>query len=334
VTPAAGAVGSRVTIAGTNLGGATSVAFGGVQAGFSITSTSELSATVPPSAANGTVTVTTPGGTATSAFVFTVTAPAPPAPLPPPPSGGGGSGGQAVPSDLRLSISAGASTTTVSGSDDISVTAVDAGGGSTHVVLTIDLPAALELVGPPSYERGSGCTGQSVLVCNLDFLQPSAPTHVLFSVRAMSPGDQQISASISAREADANPADNAAGLTITVTAPPAPAVPAQRATPKVVRATQHADRLVGTRGPDTLRGLGGGDTILGLAGNDVLDGGSGNDTIVGGPGHDLLLGGRGSDVLSARDGQRDRIRCGPGRDRVIADRLDLVARDCELVVRR
>jgi hypothetical protein len=239
-----------------------------------------------------------------------------------------------VPSDLRLALSAASATAAVDGTDDVLVTALDAGGGSTHVVLTIDLPAGLALVGPPAYERGSGCTGQSVVVCNLDFLQSSSPTHVRFSVRAVSAGTQQISASITAAESDANPADNSAALTITVPSPPVPVAPTPPTAPKAVRATQHADRLVGTRGPDTLRGLGGGDTILGLAGNDVLDGGPGNDTIVGGPGRDILIGGPGNDVLSARDGQRDRIRCGTGQDRVIADRLDVVARDCEIVRRR
>lgn len=334
VTPSSGAPGDRVTIAGAHLGGTTSVSFGGVQAGFAVTSDSAVSATVPAGAATGPIAVTTPAGTATSSFTFTVTSPPPPAPPPPPPSGGGGSAGQAVPSDLRLALSAASATAAVDGTDDVLVTALDAGGGSTHVVLTIDLPAGLALVGPPAYERGSGCTGQSVVVCNLDFLQSSSPTHVRFSVRAVSAGTQQISASITAAESDANPADNSAALTITIPSPPVPVAPTPPTAPKAVRATQHADRLVGTRGPDTLRGLGGGDTILGLAGNDVLDGGPGNDTIVGGPGRDILIGGPGNDVLSARDGQRDRIRCGTGQDRVIADRLDVVARDCEIVRRR
>jgi hypothetical protein len=203
------------------------------------------------------------------------------------------------------------------------------GGGSSHVILTITLPSGLALIGPPAYERGSGCTGQTVVVCDLDFLQPNAPTQVRFSVRATAAGDQQISMTITARELDANPADNSATLTISVGRPTA----AEPKTKQAPVATNRADRIVGTKGPDRLRGLGGGDTILGLAGSDVLDGGVGNDTLIGGPGNDLLLGGRGNDVISVRDGQRDRVRCGPGRDRVIADRNDTVSRDCERVVR-
>jgi hypothetical protein len=232
VTPSSGPVGSRVTIAGTDLGGATAVAFGGADAGFSVTSDSELSATVPAGARTGPITVTAPGGTAVSAFTFTVTAAPPPPPPPPPPAGGGGSAGQALPS----------------------------------TEIAVGLPIAVAPLPVPT------------------------PT-------------------------------------------PVP-TPVFLAKPRVARATQRPDRLVGTPGPDTLRGFGGDDTILGLAGNDVLDGGSGNDTLVGGPGRDVLIGGPGDDVLLARDGQRDRIRCGPGRDRVIADRIDVVARDCERVVRR
>jgi hypothetical protein len=231
-------------------------------------------------------------------------------------------------------VTAATPSATVSETDEVTITAVDAGGGSTHVVLTVNLPGGLTLVGAPAYERGSGCSGQTVLVCNLDFLQPSAPTHVRFSVRATAPGAQTIAASIGASELDANPADNSAALTIDVAAAAAPAPPTAPITPSRARATNRADRLVGTRGPDTLRGLGGADTIFGLAGNDVLDGGAGNDTLIGGPGRDLLIGGPGNDVISARDGQRDRVRCGTGRDRVLADRRDAVARDCERVIRR
>jgi hypothetical protein len=223
--PASGGAGTLVTIAGTNLAGATSVTFGGAAAGFTQVSPTEVTATVPAAAASGPIALTTPGGTATSATSFTVTAPVPPSESPNP---GGSSGGQAGPA-----------------------------------------PAP-----PPA--------------------PAPAPT------------------------------------------PAAPATPAAVAGAHAtrVRATSHADRLVGTSRRDTLRGLGGGDTILGLAGDDLLDGGIGNDTLVGGKGRDLLYGRAGNDVLSVRDGTRDRVSCGKGRDRVIADRRDAVSRDCERVVRR
>jgi hypothetical protein len=51
----------------------------------------------------------------------------------------------------------------------------------------------------------------------------------------------------------------------------------------------------------------------------------------GGPGRDVVRGGPGNDTLLLRDGQRDAARCGGGRDLVLADRHDVVRRDCEVV---
>ncbi|MDQ3644006.1 MAG: hypothetical protein M3356_00635, partial [Actinomycetota bacterium] len=67
---------------------------------------------------------------------------------------------------------------------------------------------------------------------------------------------------------------------------------------------------------------------------DVLRGNSGNDRLTGSTGADRIFGGLGKDVILAVDGQRDRIRCGVGVDRVVADREDQVADDCERVRRR
>jgi uncharacterized protein (TIGR03437 family) len=57
--PTSGAVGSTVTILGTNLTGATSVTFNGVAAVFSVVSSSEITTTVPTGATSGTVEVVT-----------------------------------------------------------------------------------------------------------------------------------------------------------------------------------------------------------------------------------------------------------------------------------
>jgi IPT/TIG domain/Secretion system C-terminal sorting domain len=74
ISPSSGAIGSLVTITGTNLTGTTAVAFNGVNApGFTVVSATQLTVTVPTGATSGTISVTTPGGTATSANVFTVT---------------------------------------------------------------------------------------------------------------------------------------------------------------------------------------------------------------------------------------------------------------------
>ena len=99
---------------------------------------------------------------------------------------------------------------------------------------------------------------------------------------------------------------------------------ATAAAEKVVKGTKKADTLVGTAGKDRLLGYSGNDWLRGLGGNDVLDGGHGQDTVSGGPGNDTVL---------ARDGARDRVYCGLGNDRVVADLLDRTQTDCETVLR-
>ena len=129
------------------------------------------------------------------------------------------------------------------------------------------------------------------------------------------------------------------------------------------------DRLFGRAGRDLLRGRAGNDCLYGGDGNDVLDGDGGNDSLWGsdgrdrlfggsgrdrvlggakgddlhgdtgidqlfpGTGRDRVWGGAGNDTISARDGSRDVINCGAGRDRVTADRRDRL-RGCEGVSRR
>ena len=142
----------------------------------------------------------------------------------------------------------------------------------------------------------------------------------------------------------------------------------------VLTGTELSDVIAGRRGGDRIHGLDWDDTLLGGPGNDrilggpresehdpdYIDGGPGNDdldggrapqseyradddvilgrsgadVLRGGPGRDTLDGGRGNDRIRARDGERDEIRCGAGRDRAFVDKRDHVARDCETVARR
>jgi uncharacterized repeat protein (TIGR03803 family) len=72
-SPAAGPVGTRVTITGESFTGATLVTFESVKAtSFTVDSYTQITATVPAGAKTGKIEVTTPGGTATSAGTFTV----------------------------------------------------------------------------------------------------------------------------------------------------------------------------------------------------------------------------------------------------------------------
>ena len=105
------------------------------------------------------------------------------------------------------------------------------------------------------------------------------------------------------------------------------------------------DRIAGLAGPDTLDGAAGRDTVTGGTGADVLSGGPGADALSGGSGDDRLTdvaksyeaafaaptrvaGGPGADRVDTANGARDSVHCGPGRDRVVADREDRLA-GCE-----
>lgn len=73
-------------------------------------------------------------------------------------------------------------------------------------------------------------------------------------------------------------------------------------------------KITGTKKNDTIRGTARGDILYGLDGNDTIYGKAGNDRITGGAG-------------------RDKVFCGAGVDRVQADKLDVIARDCEVITR-
>jgi Tol biopolymer transport system component len=83
--------------------------------------------------------------------------------------------------------------------------------------------------------------------------------------------------------------------------------------------------LRGTRRNDLLRGTSRADLVCGM---------QGDDRILAGPGRDRLYGEQGDDLILALDGSFDVVGCGPGHDSVVADRRDLVGRDCERVTRR
>lgn len=75
----------------------------------------------------------------------------------------------------------------------------------------------------------------------------------------------------------------------------------------------------------TLIGMATGEVITGTTGSDTICGLGGNDRLAGGAGTDVLDGGQGDDVLNARDGARDVVRGGPGRDTARVDRIDVVS---------
>ena len=117
------------------------------------------------------------------------------------------------------------------------------------------------------------------------------------------------------------------------------------------------DKLVAGTGRDRLYGEDGRDDMYGGSGNDRLEGGLGRDMMAGGAGNDYMFGGSdddrmfgesgidrmlagggrnqidggaGNDSIEVRNGERDRVICGSGRDSVRADRYDRL-NGCESV---
>jgi Ca2+-binding RTX toxin-like protein len=99
-----------------------------------------------------------------------------------------------------------------------------------------------------------------------------------------------------------------------------------------IKALGGDDGLSGGPGNDLMDGGPGSDTLQGGSGNDVLIGGEGDDTLIGGSGVDAFAGGAGNDIINSRDGKRERVDCGAGKDMLIADKLDR-ANGCERILR-
>ena len=85
---------------------------------------------------------------------------------------------------------------------------------ASDLVLTVKLPPGMRLLGPPFYERGSGCTGTSTIVCDLDFLAGGSSTLIRYSVQVTRPGPQTMTATATSSAPDARPGDNTAEFTV------------------------------------------------------------------------------------------------------------------------
>jgi hypothetical protein len=124
-------------------------------------------------------------------------------------------GGAAGYVDLVAGIQQNSPTPGVGGSIDFLAGVQNLGNQTAdQLVLTVRLPPAMTLAGPPFYERGSGCTGTSTIVCDLDFLAGGSSTLIRFSVQVTQPGAQTMTASAASAEPDAHPGDNVATYTV------------------------------------------------------------------------------------------------------------------------
>ena len=121
-----------------------------------------------------------------------------------------------------------------------------------------------------------------------------------------------------------------------------------------ITGTDHTDIFKGTNKAEQISGLGGGDQIHGGGGNDLVEGGKGSDELGDGLGQDSVYGGAGKDNLIGQGGDtshdrfragggddtvqpwdspavRDVVNCGPGTDKVYADKADIIRDNCERV---
>ena len=90
------------------------------------------------------------------------------------------------------------------------------------------------------------------------------------------------------------------------------------------------DAAFGGPGDDDVSGGLGGDLLYGEDGDDYVDDGPLSDTF-----SDAIYGGAGDDTLDAFNDPpvADSVVCGPGNDLVLTDGTDVIADDCEVVVR-
>ncbi len=121
--------------------------------------------------------------------------------------------------------------------------------------------------------------------------------------------------------------------------------------------TNGTDIYTGSSLDEQISGLGGADRMNGVGGNDLVAGGPGSDELGDGLGQDVVYGGSGRDNLIGQGGDtsRDRfnagigddtvqpvdapavedvVNCGPGIDKVYADKADIVNDNCERVRRQ
>ncbi len=148
--------------------------------------------------------------------------------------GGGGGGGGSGTVDLSVSGSASPSPGTVGDGVVLRLQArLLSGALATNVVLSATLPAGLQLVSTQT-DRGPGCIGTQIVVCNLDFLNGQATTgNVVLVARPTAPGQLTVPLEVSSAGGDANAADNRASLAVTIGGPGGGTTPARASVKRV-----------------------------------------------------------------------------------------------------
>ena len=104
--------------------------------------------------------------------------------------------------------------------DFLTSVANDGNQAAGDVVLTLELPRGMRLLGLPYFVSGSGCRqhGRSV-VCDLGLLQGQSSTYIRYAVEVGIRGEQTVVAHVTSSSPDSNPSNNSASYTITLAQP-------------------------------------------------------------------------------------------------------------------
>ncbi len=154
-SPSSGAVGTTITLTGTNFVGTTAVTLAGINTTFTVLSDTQMTVVVPADASSGIIKVTTPGGSATSTNRFTlVLAPT-------------------ISSFTPLSAAVGA-TVTISGTNLDSTTGVTFGGVAAAIISTA--PSTVKATVPIAAVTGNiGITNPAGIVTSQGIFAVALP---------------------------------------------------------------------------------------------------------------------------------------------------------------
>jgi hypothetical protein len=137
--------------------------------------------------------------------------------------GGGGGGGTGGP-NVAASLTASATAPNIGDTLTYTLKASIVSGAASDVVATITLPSQVKLDSTYA-DRGKGCTGTTILTCDLDFLSGSLVATVTITTTVESSGTLVATASLATKPTDPVPANNTASVTVVVAAPPTPTPP-------------------------------------------------------------------------------------------------------------
>ena len=177
-------------------------------------------------------------------------APAPAPPAPPAPPGGGGGGPSP---DLAVQAALTPAAPALGSLVTYVVTVRNLGGMASSTNLVVQLPSQIAFAAGQA-DRGQGCTGTTILTCELDYLAGDLVATVRIQGTVREPGTLTLTARASSQPADAHPANDTASVVTTVAAAPLPPATADaRPSLRAVGRSPVAARRSGTTAVTAIR---------------------------------------------------------------------------------